>query len=557
VDGAVGADGKSAYDIARENGFDGTEAEWLESLKGKDGVSGGGTVADTLEGKRILCVGDSICEGVGANNKPYSYWLQEWHPNAEIINLGVGGMTIAQRDSSITNAMPVRIASGEFENFNDIDIVVFEGGINDLMNNVRLGYISKGYEPTKYKTFCQGMEYMLAYFKGLFPAARMIFMSTHIVTAYDYNKSQAWWGAASEVCAKWGVEFLDLFGLICTPKISGLQLHPEYTVHRDYYARYLDMALTSDAPIAGARTTNYYKHNVPMMLQFYSGTKAFNSGSNVSTSDWRINMIRGDLTTYVNVSDKVTYDTSDVDTSKEGTYKVHVAYTEDGITLATDVDVTINGGGGTVTKSLDSITATKTKTTFEVGDAVNTDDIVVMAHYTDGSEANVTSSASIDTSNANMNTAGEYNIAISYTEGSITKTTQIQITVNAKSDEGGDSGDSGEWDDTATVTRTWDTNGGVFSNIAITERYTQGTQYNVSCKLMFESASAASGKPILRLGGVTSDLGSVKFGQEIDVSVQMTANAAWTTGNMQINVYTTEGSGFPWTVYIKDFAISE
>lgn len=31
--------GKSAYDIAVENGFKGTEAEWLESLKGKDGES--------------------------------------------------------------------------------------------------------------------------------------------------------------------------------------------------------------------------------------------------------------------------------------------------------------------------------------------------------------------------------------------------------------------------------------------------------------------------------------------------------------------------------------
>lgn len=32
-----GADGKSAYEIAVEHGFVGTEAEWLESLKGKDG----------------------------------------------------------------------------------------------------------------------------------------------------------------------------------------------------------------------------------------------------------------------------------------------------------------------------------------------------------------------------------------------------------------------------------------------------------------------------------------------------------------------------------------
>ena len=31
--------GKSAYEIALDNGFEGTEAEWLESLKGKDGES--------------------------------------------------------------------------------------------------------------------------------------------------------------------------------------------------------------------------------------------------------------------------------------------------------------------------------------------------------------------------------------------------------------------------------------------------------------------------------------------------------------------------------------
>lgn len=33
--GAPGADGKSAYEIAVEGGFTGTQSEWLESLKGK------------------------------------------------------------------------------------------------------------------------------------------------------------------------------------------------------------------------------------------------------------------------------------------------------------------------------------------------------------------------------------------------------------------------------------------------------------------------------------------------------------------------------------------
>lgn len=36
----AGEDGKSAYDIAVENGFSGTQAEWLESLKGEPGTPG-------------------------------------------------------------------------------------------------------------------------------------------------------------------------------------------------------------------------------------------------------------------------------------------------------------------------------------------------------------------------------------------------------------------------------------------------------------------------------------------------------------------------------------
>lgn len=39
-DGKDGAEGKSAYEIAVKNGFNGTEQEWLDSLKGVDGVQG-------------------------------------------------------------------------------------------------------------------------------------------------------------------------------------------------------------------------------------------------------------------------------------------------------------------------------------------------------------------------------------------------------------------------------------------------------------------------------------------------------------------------------------
>lgn len=39
-DGVNGIDGKSAYDLAKEDGFEGTEEEWLASLKGTNGAKG-------------------------------------------------------------------------------------------------------------------------------------------------------------------------------------------------------------------------------------------------------------------------------------------------------------------------------------------------------------------------------------------------------------------------------------------------------------------------------------------------------------------------------------
>ena len=48
--GTNGKDGRSAYEIAIENGFVGTVAEWLESLKGRDGLPGKDG-ADGLPGK--------------------------------------------------------------------------------------------------------------------------------------------------------------------------------------------------------------------------------------------------------------------------------------------------------------------------------------------------------------------------------------------------------------------------------------------------------------------------------------------------------------------------
>ena len=63
--GANGKDGSSAYEIAIENGFVGTAAEWLESLKGKDGIDG----KDGLPGKNGKDGEDGLPGKDGTNGK--------------------------------------------------------------------------------------------------------------------------------------------------------------------------------------------------------------------------------------------------------------------------------------------------------------------------------------------------------------------------------------------------------------------------------------------------------------------------------------------------------
>jgi hypothetical protein len=50
--GVVGADGKSAYQIAKDKGYTGTESEWLNSLRGADGSFDPTVEFEELKNKR-------------------------------------------------------------------------------------------------------------------------------------------------------------------------------------------------------------------------------------------------------------------------------------------------------------------------------------------------------------------------------------------------------------------------------------------------------------------------------------------------------------------------
>lgn len=96
----------------------------------------------------------------------------------------------------------------------------------------------------------------------------------------------------------------------------------------------------------------------------------------------------------------------------------------------------INDGGDTppVVATLVSIAVSGQKTVFTVGDTFVFDGKVT-ATYSDGSTKDVTASA--DVSTPDLSTAGTKEVTVTYTEGSVTRNTKYDITVNAASTHAG------------------------------------------------------------------------------------------------------------------------
>ena len=127
--------------------------------------------------------------------------------------------------------------------------------------------------------------------------------------------------------------------------------------------------------------------------------------------------------TYATVTTDATIDTSAVIMSTAGNYNISISYGGKSTTIAITVETR------PIVKTLTSITSVKTTTAYEVDDTLSTDDITTTAHYSDDTTATVV--GTYDTSGVVMSTAGNYTIGVSYTEGGVTKTTTIAITVSA------------------------------------------------------------------------------------------------------------------------------
>lgn len=148
ADGFIGADGASAYDIAVENGFVGTEAEWLASIEGTDGreveIQNSGTfiqwryVGEVVWNDIISIAAITGADGADGSNAneiaPFSI--------GGVISVASYGMRIyANRNCSITH---VRISAGTAPTGSSIKVDVNKNGTTIFTNQANRPEIPAG-----------------------------------------------------------------------------------------------------------------------------------------------------------------------------------------------------------------------------------------------------------------------------------------------------------------------------------------------------------------------------------------------------------------------------
>ncbi len=174
----------------------------------------------SLFGKKALFVGDSIA--LALRDIPDEQGLQGWAKYAakefhmDCTNAAIGGAALNSRTRlrrfGNQGVIANQIKKHEGEAF---DCVLIHGGLNDAWDGVPLGKITDSFDPADFDptTYAGGLEtafyQTVKYFgKGVLIGYIINFNSpNHSATsgAEEYYE----WG--KKVCAKWGIEYLDLF----------------------------------------------------------------------------------------------------------------------------------------------------------------------------------------------------------------------------------------------------------------------------------------------------------------------------------------------------------
>lgn len=170
-----------------------------------------------LKGKKVLFVGDSICEGWCEWNDP-TYgnkvaWAGRIIAEYEMygVNKSLGGASISncRKDNTVIN----QLKKMEGKTF---DLVILQGGANDAWDSCPVGRINDTNFDGPYNnaTFAGGLEETIKYAKETFPDAKIAYIITFSMPKASYGYLSNMSGLVKmtkKVCDKWDIPYLDLY----------------------------------------------------------------------------------------------------------------------------------------------------------------------------------------------------------------------------------------------------------------------------------------------------------------------------------------------------------
>lgn len=169
---------------------------------------------DFLYGKTMYCDGDSVAKGTGTNilgSNFYSYcnYITDTY-NITSVNKSVAGTTIAKQKNK-TSPDNKSILERVREMKGRYDIVLLEGGFNDLFQKIEIGEVTdindKSGNYNEYTT-AGALESICYFLNKNYADSVKLFVLCHTrnanLTQYKY------WNIITEVLDKWNIDYIDI-----------------------------------------------------------------------------------------------------------------------------------------------------------------------------------------------------------------------------------------------------------------------------------------------------------------------------------------------------------
>lgn len=190
---------------------------------------------NTLDGKTIAILGDSLMKGYGNGDRGFDYYLSCELPNTIFHNVSKSGSTIT--DNSGTDDI---VMINQAENLKQAgepkpDIILLDGGANDIMGYA-LGFLNNdlkkeiGTVDINSDTVSQGdsvvvdLEEVIMKLKNDFPNAKLCYLQPFLLDDETINhltnnqtakqeirlRRDSFYTEIPKICKKWNIEYLDM-----------------------------------------------------------------------------------------------------------------------------------------------------------------------------------------------------------------------------------------------------------------------------------------------------------------------------------------------------------